>query len=214
MPCQNESRQRGAGLSNSLGGDSSGEQYVRIRPISSAVLGGLASSRRPSLCVASAAPTGVTQQCLLRSFRIDVYGPAGRPAKLIVMPAHDIDRAIDLLAAGTEDPTDVVHAVILGQAAGFAGACNEISVRTAQRLLNGSLSFRDADEVMNWVWSYVVGWLAAETERPLPEPMYSIYDAVDAGEYAHHGDAPGTDPVLTYTMPALESIVKSLPPPT
>ena len=128
------------------------------------------------------------------------------------MPPRDIDRAIDLLAAGTEDPEDLLHAAILSPGAGFAVACNQISVRTAQRLLNGSLSFRDADEVLNWVWSHVTAWLAAAvSERTLPQPMYSIYDAIDAGEYAHHGDPPGTDPVLKYTMPALESIVESLP---
>ena len=40
-----------------------------------------------------------------------------------------------------------------------------------------------------------------------PEPAFSIYEAFDAGEYAHDDD--GQDPVIKYTQPLISEILNS-----
>lgn len=126
------------------------------------------------------------------------------------MTSIDLDRAIDLLASGTKDPTNERHAAIIDHRVGFADACNEISIRVADRLLSGSIDFSGADEVMNWIWARITEWLLVAGGEPMPEPAFAIYEAIDAGEYKHPGDPPDLDPVAKYTIPMLTSIVKSL----
>ena len=119
----------------------------------------------------------------------------------------EADHAIDLIVDGVEDPENPVHVAIIGHGDGFADACNGLSLRVAKRLLEGSLSYEATDEVMNWVWSYINSWLGAIEGGQLPEPAYSIYDAVDAGEYHHRGDSIDVDPIAKYTIPALAAII-------
>ncbi|NNE10636.1 MAG: hypothetical protein HKN41_00135 [Ilumatobacter sp.] len=122
----------------------------------------------------------------------------------------DLDRVIELVAADVTPSAIGIGRAIVDRTSDFVRASNEVSVRIARRLLDGSLDYEPADLVMNWLWVEVVSWMADTDPDELPEPMYSIYDAIDAGEFDRPNDPPGTDPVATYTMPAIQSIVESL----
>jgi hypothetical protein len=125
---------------------------------------------------------------------------------------ESVDDAIDLVVRDREDLSNALHAAIIDCGDGFAEACNALSLRVARPLVDGNLAFEAADLVMNWVWSYMVARLAQGIGNDtVPEPAYSIYDAVDAGEYHHHGDDPDVDPVERYTIPALSQILADLP---
>ncbi len=124
------------------------------------------------------------------------------------MTSQALDSAVDLVADDVEDLSNPVIYVIAQRADGFEDACNRLSVRTAERLVDGELSFHAADGVMNWVWSYITAALV--DGALLPEPALSIYDPIDAGEYHHPGDGAEVDPVERYTMPALRRILAKL----
>jgi hypothetical protein len=123
------------------------------------------------------------------------------------MSCETADAAIDLVVRDEEDLSNTLHAAIIECGEAFAEACNTLSLRVARRLVHGDLGFEGADAVMNWVWSYMVRCAPTTGEAAMPEPAYSIYDAVDAGEYHHAGDDPDVDPVLKYTIPALSEIL-------
>lgn len=126
------------------------------------------------------------------------------------MTEADIDRVIELVVRDVESVRVAIGRAIVDHATDFVDASNEISLRVARRLVDGTLGYESADVVMNWLWVHVTDWMAAVDPRQLPEPMYSIYDAVDAGEYHRPDDPPDLDPVRTYTMPAIVSILESL----
>ena len=123
------------------------------------------------------------------------------------MSRSEIDRAIDILAAGTEDRSLELHAAILDWGPAFADACNMLSIRVAQRFIAGTLDFADADTVMNWLWARVIDWLMAFDAPPIPEPMFSIYEAFDGGEYHRQSDPPDVDPAQKYTVPEVKRIL-------
>ncbi|MDW3217402.1 MAG: hypothetical protein R8F63_02205 [Acidimicrobiales bacterium] len=124
------------------------------------------------------------------------------------MSSDSLDSAIDLVADDVEDLSNPVIFAIAQRGDGFDDACNRLSVRPAERLVDGELDFHGADGVMNWVWSYITAALVDGAS--LPEPAFSIYDAIDAGEYHHRGDGAEVDPVEKYTMPALRKILAKL----
>lgn len=117
------------------------------------------------------------------------------------------DAAIDLVARDVEDLSNPLCAAIIDCGDAFATSCNTLSLRVARRLVDGDLTFEAADNVMNWVWSYMVGRASDIGESTMPEPAYSIYDAIDAGEYEHSSDGPQVDPVQKYTIPGLKQIL-------
>ncbi len=89
---------------------------------------------------------------------------------------------------------------------GFAAACNTLSLRVAKRFVDGTLDFEAADDVMNWVWSWIV-FGPLEAGKAMPEPAASIYFAVDAGEFHRPDDGPDVDPVQKYTTPGVVKIL-------
>ena len=88
---------------------------------------------------------------------------------------------------------------------GMSDLFNKISVLSASKFLEGSLSFEDADGAMNGVWGAMLHY-TTENNLQLVEPCYSIYCAFDEGEYDHRD---GSDPVERYTRPALEDLLKN-----
>ena len=81
---------------------------------------------------------------------------------------------------------------------------NQISLHLAKRFLNQDLAYEAADSAMNMVWAAMLEFMSGNN-LPLVEPCYSIYQAFDEGEYDHRD---GSDPVETYTRPALNALVK------
>ena len=79
---------------------------------------------------------------------------------------------------------------------------NAMSLEIARRYINREVSFTDADDAVNAIYSRM---LDVCEQVPFAEPAYSIFLAFDAGEY-DHGD--GKDPEVTYTIPELERILR------
>ena len=113
------------------------------------------------------------------------------------------DEAIQLVIEESETTTNSLVTAIVGGKRGFEESCNVLSLRVAQRLVGGSISYTDADHVMNWVWSYISGWLVRNKRSEVPEPALSIFEAIEQGEYHHARGARGADPVELYTLPSL-----------
>ena len=120
-----------------------------------------------------------------------------------------IDDAIRLVLADDDDCNNELVRSIVQQNDRFEDACNVLSVSVAERLVSGSLGYADADHIMNWVWSYITGWLARGGGSDAPQPSFSIYEAVDAGEYRHKGDSDQVDPVEKYTLPSLRAVLRN-----
>jgi hypothetical protein len=80
-------------------------------------------------------------------------------------------------------------------------AFDAIAVTVAHQFLDGRLTYADADEIMNMVWSYAL------KRDDIPELMYAVYQAFDSGEYSRSEDAAGVDPVERYTRPALTKLL-------
>ncbi|CAN5789695.1 hypothetical protein BH10ACT1_BH10ACT1_16730 [soil metagenome] len=66
---------------------------------------------------------------------------------------------------------------------------------------DGSVTFRDADDLINQVWSLMA---FSPRDRPFADVATAVYEAFDAGEH-DHGD--GTDGQATYTEPLIRSIL-------
>ena len=124
-----------------------------------------------------------------------------------------VDEAIRLVAADDEANTNELIRSIVESTNRFEEACNVLSVAVARRLVEGSMGYPEADNIMNWVWSYITGWLVHNNGNELPQPAFNIYEAVDAGEYHHAGDSDQVDPVEKYTMPLLQAILQKEEPP-
>ena len=81
---------------------------------------------------------------------------------------------------------------------------NDLSVRVAERFIEGGLRFEDADGLANsWfldVTRSMADGLAA------PEPAWAIYLAFDRGEYRLPSEA-AADPVEKYTIPLLREVL-------
>ena len=88
---------------------------------------------------------------------------------------------------------------------GVEEAFNILSLLVARKFASGELSFEDGDYAMNGVWPIMLDHIM-KTGLPVVEPCYEIYLAFDVGEY-NHGD--GADPVVKYTKPAIENVLKN-----
>jgi hypothetical protein len=78
-------------------------------------------------------------------------------------------------------------------------ALNALAIEIAERYLRGQLSFADADDIANSLFAY------ATHVGVLPEPMFAVFLAFDAGEFQPKGDS--ENPEIKYTRPQLERIL-------
>jgi hypothetical protein len=82
---------------------------------------------------------------------------------------------------------------------------DQLACHVAQRYACGAMSFEDADAIMNAAYSVSVTeefW--ANHDRSIPPVMYEVYEAFDAGEHYHHGDACDIEPEVKYTRPLIQ----------
>jgi hypothetical protein len=87
---------------------------------------------------------------------------------------------------------------------------NALGLHVAQKYAAGEMSFEEADTIMNAAFGAAVSeefW--AKHDRTIPESMYEVYLAFDAGEYCRPSDGEGIDPELKYTKPAIASFLAS-----
>ena len=80
-------------------------------------------------------------------------------------------------------------------------ALNAIAIRVAELYTQGQLDFNGADSIANSLFGYVT---AVSDLQGMPEPMYAIFLAFDAGEYPIKD---GVDPADKYTKPMLKEIL-------
>src|SRR5262245_45366469 len=77
-------------------------------------------------------------------------------------------------------------------------ALNTVAIRVAELYLQGKLDFNGADSIATSLFGYVT---AISNLEQIPEPMYAIFLAFDAGGYPLEAD--GADPAERRTMPML-----------
>ncbi len=111
----------------------------------------------------------------------------------------------DKIEAGTVSLKDV-YAYAEHENISVNECFDRLAVTYAKEFMNNSMSFEDADDAVNSIW-----WMMCRYE-PLDQKdfailAYSIYGAFDAGEFTH---SDGKDPVKTYTIPELLSILERL----
>jgi hypothetical protein len=85
--------------------------------------------------------------------------------------------------------------------------CLEFAKRVALRYFDNDLNFQAADSAMNWLFAYSYVTEGCPGEMPLL--AREIYEAFDAGEYAHPNDDSGDDPIEKHTIPQIKSIIES-----
>lgn len=82
---------------------------------------------------------------------------------------------------------------------------DQLACHVAQQYMSGTMSFEDADTIMNAAFSVAVTEeFLARHDRTIPPLMYEVYEAFDAGEFHHHGDASDIDPEVKYTKPLIQ----------
>lgn len=86
-----------------------------------------------------------------------------------------------------------------------------MALRIAEEFHCGFLSYDEGDEAMNKIYGQMIEDFAkVGAGFEFPEPALSIYEAFDAGEYAHEDD--GEDPVIKCTQPLISEILNSRSP--
>lgn len=67
-------------------------------------------------------------------------------------------------------------------------------------------SFEQADVAMNRLWALLTS-RATTDGWEIPKYFYAVYEAFDAGEYHHSGDAESVDPEMQYTRPLIAALL-------
>ena len=84
---------------------------------------------------------------------------------------------------------------------------NHLAVLIVKKFSTGDLSFEKADRAINSLMALVIQVNAENISTfEFPEPMYSIYDTFDSGEF-DQGDK--ANPVEKFTIPAIKEILKN-----
>jgi len=111
-----------------------------------------------------------------------------------------LERIIQDAASGRMNRTDA-ESFCAAENIELPDLYNRIALIVAERFDNGTLSYQDADGVMNAIFGMMV-----DGEKPMDsiEPAWSIYLAFDEGEYYHGGS---TDPVESFTRPQIRNIL-------
>jgi len=87
--------------------------------------------------------------------------------------------------------------------------CNQFAMAIATGFHSGQYSYGFCDDAMNYLWGFMTNPPVFSSDKEMPEPAFSIYEAFDAGEYYHNGDLPDVDPVEKYTRPLIIDILSS-----
>ena len=84
---------------------------------------------------------------------------------------------------------------------------NSLAMQVAHRYSSKEWDFSTADAAINTIWSVSVADASEQGDGfTLPELVFRIYEAFDAGEY-DHGD--GADPVAKYVDPQIKRILEN-----
>ena len=89
--------------------------------------------------------------------------------------------------------------------AGMLALLDQLAGHIARGYSTGVWSFADADAAMNHLWAF----LCSQKDFEIRPYFYSVYEAFDAGEYYHSGDARDVSPEERYTKPLIEEILRS-----
>lgn len=85
--------------------------------------------------------------------------------------------------------------------ASFDLASDRLMVSIAKSLLDGRLSYDDADEIANRWWALVLAPGRPATDS-FPDLAYAIFLAIEQGEFNH---SDGRDPVEQHVLPQLRA---------
>jgi len=113
----------------------------------------------------------------------------------------------ELLDAGLSGVIEysLLRSVAAAESESAPEVLDRLACHVARQYASGAMTFADADSIMNAAFSVATGeecW--AEHDRTVPEATYEVYQAFDAGEFHHRGDAADVDPELQYTKPLIE----------
>jgi hypothetical protein len=124
---------------------------------------------------------------------------------------HDIPAFIEAAAVLGNEPT---HAEILRfcelRSLSPESFCNEFSVVVAKGFADGTFSYEYCEVAMNYLWAFITTPPIFGSDKNIPQPAFTIYDAFDAGEYIHAGDSRDVDPVEKYTRPQIDQILQEI----
>ncbi|MEI2299754.1 hypothetical protein [Ensifer sp. MJa1] len=84
---------------------------------------------------------------------------------------------------------------------------NAAAIEIARKYHHGALTYRFCDGVMNDLWSAVQAGFGSG-HNTLPQPVYEVYEAFDAGEY-HRAEDGSDDPIADFTDPHIADLVGS-----
>jgi hypothetical protein len=85
-------------------------------------------------------------------------------------------------------------------------ALNSLALDLARRYLDGMVSYPVADAIMNNIFSYCTGIIESLPGRTMPEPMFSVFLAFDAGEF-YPDEIRDPTPEKRFTRPLIEAIL-------
>jgi hypothetical protein len=88
--------------------------------------------------------------------------------------------------------------------------CNEFSIVVAKGFADGTFSYEYCDLAMNYLWGFINSPPVFGSDKNIPQPAFTIFDAFDAGEYIHAGDSHDVDSVEKYTRPLIDQILREI----
>ena len=95
-----------------------------------------------------------------------------------------------------------------GEGMSLHAFCDAFATHVATAYLVGEIDFDYGDEAMNSLFGMMASEpFFKETQSTIPKMAYAIYEAFDAGEYFHPGDAQNDDPEEKYTRPRLKQLL-------
>ena len=87
----------------------------------------------------------------------------------------------------------------------FNDLLDAVALRVAREYAAGRMSFTEGDLVANGLWQLFL--FREPPPESIPDVMWNVYLAFDAGEFLDPGEPPGTDPEEKYTRPQIEAVV-------
>jgi len=111
-----------------------------------------------------------------------------------------------LLSASSLSLSEIIK-IIEGSQIPAIDFCNSMALFIAEHFIENPDSFKECNLVLNNLFQF----MASNDEIQsviFPEPASSVYTAFDEGEYNHENDSNNVDPVLKYTVPMINEVLK------
>lgn len=105
---------------------------------------------------------------------------------------------------GERSVTDEITDLMSASGLSAEDACDAFALELASGFNDHRYSFELCDEIVNSLYNWI---LVNEGARDMPTTFWRVFDAFDAGEFHHPGDASDVDPVERYTRPTIRDVL-------